>query len=71
MANKDVHYSDTVKYLGVLLDSKLTFGSHIREKAKKATRLLYRFKTSVRQLWGPNPYLMRWVLIGIVLPKIT
>ncbi len=37
---------------------------------KKATRLLYCFKTSVGQLWGPNLYLMRWVLTGIVLPKI-
>ncbi len=71
MANRDLSYSDTVKYLGVLLDSKLTFGSHIREKVKKATRLLYCFKTSVGQLWGPSLYLMRWVLTGIVLPKIT
>ena len=70
MANKDLIYSDTVKYLGVLLDSKLTFGPHIREKAKKATRLLHHFKTSEGQLWGPNPYLTRWVLTGIVLPKI-
>ncbi len=70
MANRDLIYSDTVKYLGVLLDSKLTCGPHIREKAKEATRLLYCFKTSVGQLWGPNPYLMRWVLTGIALPKI-
>ncbi len=71
MANRDLIYSDTVKYLGVLLDSKLTFCSHIRKKQKKASRLLYFFKTSVGQLWRPNPYLMRWVLTGIVLPKIT
>ncbi len=50
MANRDLIYSDTVKYLGILLDSKLTFGPHIREKVKKATRLLYCFKTSVGQL---------------------
>ncbi len=71
MANRDLIYSDMVKYLGVLLDSKLTFGPHIREKVKKVIRLLYYFKTSVGQLWGPSPYLTRWVLTGIVLPKIT
>ncbi len=71
MANKDLIYSDTVKYLGVLLHSKLTFGPHIREKVKKATRLSYHFKTSVGHLWGPNLYLTRWVLTGIVLPKIA
>ncbi len=31
----DLDYSDAVKYLGILLDSKLTFGPHIREKVKK------------------------------------
>ncbi len=70
MANRDLSYSDTVKYPGVSLDSKLTFGPHIREKVKKATRLLYCFKTSVGQLWDPSPYLTRWVLTFIVLPKI-
>ncbi len=49
MANKDLTYSDTVKYLGVLLDNKLIFDPHIREKMKKATRLLYHLKNSVGQ----------------------
>ncbi len=71
MANRDLSYSCTVTYLGILLDSKLTFGPHIREKVKKATRLLYCFKTSVGQLWGPSLYLTRGVLTGIVLSKIT
>ena len=55
MANRDLSYSDMEKYLGVLLDSKVTFGPHIREKLKKVTRLLYCLKTSVGQLWGPSP----------------
>ncbi len=37
----DLDYSDTVRYLGISLDSKLIFGPHFREKAKKAIRLLY------------------------------
>ncbi len=70
MGNYDLNYSESVKYLGLLLDSKLTFGPHIRDKAKKAIWLLYRFRTSVGQLWGPNLFLMRCVLTGIVQPKI-
>ncbi len=70
MGTRDLVYSDTVKYLGILLDSKLTFGPHIRDKTKKAIRLLYRFKTSVGQLWGPSLFLMKWVFTGIIRPKI-
>ncbi len=56
MGIHDLDYSDTVRYLGILLDGKLTFGPHIREKAKKAIRLLYQFRTSIGQLWGPSPF---------------
>ncbi len=49
----------TLKYLGILLDSKLAFGPYIRDKAKKAIRHVYHFKTSVGQLWDPNPFLTR------------
>ncbi len=67
----DLDYSDTVRYLGILLDGKFTLGPHIREKAKRAIRLLYRFRTLMGQMWGPSPFLMSWVLTGIVCPKVT
>ncbi len=70
MGARDLDYSDMVRYLGISVDSKLTFGPHIREKAKKAIRLLYQFRTSLGQLWGPSLFLMRWVLTGIVCPKV-
>ncbi len=35
-----VHY-DTLKYLGILLDTKLIFSPHIRDKVEKITRLLH------------------------------
>ncbi len=71
MGNTVLEYSESVKYLGIILDNKLNFGPHIREKAKKAIRLLHCVRSSVGQLWGPNPYLVRWVLTGIVRPRIT
>ncbi len=47
MGAHDLDYSDTVRCLGISLDSKPTFGPHIREKAKIAIRLVYQFRTSV------------------------
>ncbi len=40
------------------------------DKTKKAIGLLHCFKTSVGQLWGPSPFLIRWVFTGILRPKI-
>ncbi len=34
----DLRYSDSAKYLGITLDSKLNFAGHIREKANKAKK---------------------------------
>ncbi len=71
MNNKPLEYSNQVKYLGIILDSKLTFGPHVKEKSTKAIKLLYSFKNSVRQLWGPAPSVMKWIYTGIVCPKVS
>ncbi len=79
MNNKPLEYSNQVKYLGIILNivdhssdlSKLTFGPHIKEKSKKAIKLLYSSKNSVRQLWGPVPSVMKWIYTGIVRPKVS
>ncbi len=46
-------------------------GPHMRDKVKRTTRLLYGFKTLVGQLWGPNPFLKRWIYTGIIWLKVT
>ncbi len=71
MGGCDLDYSDMARHRGISLDSKLTFDQHNREKAKKAIRLLYQFRTSMGQLWGPSLFLTRWVLTAIVCPKVT
>ncbi len=70
MNYKPLEYSKEVKYLGVILDSKLTVGPHIKEKSKKAIKLLYSFKNSIGQLWGPSPCIMKWIYLGIMHLKI-
>ncbi len=58
MGSKNLLYSDPAKYLGILLDSKSTFGPRIRDKVKKATRFFHRFKTSVGCEAQPISYKM-------------
>ncbi len=44
MGNRNLVYFDRMKYLSILLDSKQTFGSHVRARVKKITRLFYQFR---------------------------
>ncbi|KAH8389498.1 hypothetical protein KR215_007163, partial [Drosophila sulfurigaster] len=60
-----------VKYLGVVLDSKLTWKLNVLERVKKATGALYMAKKMLSCTWGLSPNLMRWIYISVVRPILT
>lgn len=66
-----IDFTDTVTYLGIKLDCKLTFSEHITDKIKKAKGLLMKIKLAVGKLWGPSPTLMRWTYTGIIRPMLS
>ena len=66
-----LEYSTKIKYLGLTLDQKLTFKSHIEEKCLKAKRLLNLTKQVVGREWGLSPQKVMWVYNSIVKPQIT
>ena len=66
-----VDYSDGCKYLGVYIDSKLTWKHHIQTKIDKCKKLLYLIKATVGRKWGINPQLVRWAYTGIVRPTLA
>ena len=68
---KAIEYSNEVKYLGVDLDRKLDWKSHIDTKIKKAKSLLYNTQRLTRDTYGPKPELMKWAYQGIILPMLT
>lgn len=67
----NIEYSDTVKYLGVTLDSKLTWLPHINLKLSQATKLLFSTKCCIGKQWGINPGNMRWLYLQVILPILT
>ena len=69
--NVQIEYQNQVKYLGVYLDSKLTWKFHVTQKIAKAKQLIMKIKGAIGTLWGPSPKILRWAYNGIVLPSLT
>jgi ribonuclease HI len=69
--NTPIPYVSTVKYLGVTLDTTLTFKNHIDNKFKAAKTSL-KFLTQIAgKFWGPSPKLTHWIYTGMVRPAFT
>lgn len=64
-------FVDSVKYLGITLDSKLHWNLHVADRVAKAKRFLMKMAAIAKQVWGPKPYLMRWVFTCVVRPMMT
>ena len=66
-----IPFKKEVKYLGVILDSKLSGTSHVKYKIGKAKRHLMAFHYAITKKYGPQPLLMRRAYTTIVIPALT
>ena len=66
-----IEQSRTVKYLGVILDSRLSFRAHIAAKIKEAKGSLMRARNKITASRGPRPSNMRWIYKCVALPALT
>lgn len=65
-----IPYSDSMRYLGVQLDKRLTWSAHINAKIKSAKATLFKLKGIIGNRWGPIPRLLQWAYSGIVVPAL-
>ena len=63
--------SKEAKLLGVTLDSKLTWKSHVTRITRKATASLMQCKQIVGKTWGINPHIMKWIYTAMIRPILT
>lgn len=67
----ELPYREKVKYLGVILDSKLTWRSHCLERTQKLKLALFQCRRAVSKKWGMSPTLMKWIYVAIIRPALS
>ena len=71
LSGETLELSPTVKFLGITLDSKLSFKPHIENITRKATTILFQCRKAVGPTWGLTPQTCRWIYTAVVRPVIT
>ena len=66
-----IEMKDSTKFLGVILDSKLTWNTHIENQCKKAKGILMQCRRAIGPLWGFTPKTMKWIYTAVVRPLLT
>jgi hypothetical protein len=63
--------SGSVKYVGIILDSRLTWKEHVEVKVRKAHNLLWACRRACGMGWCLRPKVVHWLYITIVRPSIS
>ena len=66
-----LHCSMSIKYLEVILDSRLTWREHMDVKVRKAQNFLWTCKRAYGVTWGLRPRVVHWLYVSIIRPSIT
>ena len=69
MDGMKIPFSETVKYLGVTLDSKISWKQQIENKTA-CKKLMVMLNSNLRGLQAPKPKLSKWAYAGVVRPKL-
>ena len=65
-----IPFSESVKYLGVTLDNKLSRKEHILTKITACKKLMIMLNSNLRGMQAPKPKLSKWAYTGVVRPKL-
>ena len=71
VGNETVIPSDSVKLLGVTLDSKLNFNEHVDNITTKAINSLMQCNRAVGPTWGLTPKVCRWIYTSVIRPMLS
>ena len=68
LGDTEIKMCNQVKYLGVILDSKLSWRPHCEDRARKATVALMQCRRAIGKSWGLKPRQALWIYTAIIRP---
>jgi ribonuclease HI len=68
--NKPLIQVHSMKYLGIIFDSKLTFREHINYMVEKCTKLIFALSKSAKLNWGLKNAALKTIYTGGILPLL-
>ena len=66
-----IPYSKSAVYLGVTLDSRLSWMPHVKDRIARTKKYMMKMANISKATWGPQPKLSRWVYRCVVRPMIV
>ena len=71
VCGETIELNNEVKLLGITLDSKLTFNTHIDNITKKCIGTLFQCKRAIGPTWGLSPKVCHWIYTAIIRPTLA
>lgn len=70
MNGQHIRILPVIRYLGVLIDSKLSFSEHITAQCAKARKAIFRLASLAKTRWGMGPTAIRTIYLGAIEPLL-
>ena len=71
LGDKEIKIVQQVKYLGVILDSRMSWRPHCLDRIRKATISLMQCRRAIGKTWGLKPRQAFWIFTAIIRPILA
>ena len=68
---EEIEYVKEFKYLGVVIDDKLSWKKHINHTSNKATATFMQCQNMMGKTWGLSPKITRWTYTSLIRPILS